>query len=95
MMGQALDDPLPLDRIAQRLGVSSRRLEQIFRDGLGQGPGAAYLELRLHAARRMMADTDHPLQEIALRTGFADRSSFSRAFRRYFGQAPRQARRSG
>ena len=39
----------------------------------------------------MMADTAHPLQEIALRCGFPDPSGFSRAFRRRFGQAPRIA----
>ncbi len=93
LMSQHLDDPLPLALVAEAQGVGLRRLEQVFRDGLGQGPGAAYLELRLQAARRMMADTAHPIQEIALRCGFADRSSFSRAFRRRFGQAPRVARR--
>ena len=92
LMSQNLDEPLPLDRLAAAQGVGLRRLEQLFRDGLKQGPGAAYLELRLQAARRMMADTAHPIQEIALRCGFSDRSSFSRAFRRRFGQAPRSAR---
>lgn len=93
LMGQHLDDPLPLVVVARAQGIGARRLEQVFRAGLGQGPGAAYLELRLQAARRMMADTAHPIQEIALRCGFADRSSFSRAFRRRFGLAPRVARR--
>lgn len=92
LMGQALEDPVPLERIARSLGVGVRRLEQVFRDGLGQGPAAAYLELRLQLARRMMADTAHPLQEIALRSGFTDRTSFSRAYRRRFGMSPRQAR---
>jgi len=92
LMSQHLEDPLPLAAVARAQRIGARRLEQLFRDGLGQGPGAAYLELRLQAARRMMADTRHPIQEIALRCGFADRSSFSRAFRRRFGASPRQAR---
>ena len=92
LMSQHLDEPLSLSAVARAQGIGVRRLEQLFRDGLGQGPGLAYRELRLQAARRMMADTVHPIQEIALRTGFADRSSFSRAFRRRFGVAPRVAR---
>ncbi|MCA2010498.1 GlxA family transcriptional regulator [Cereibacter sphaeroides] len=92
LMSQNLEEPLPLEQVASEQSVGLRRLEQLFRDGLGQGPGAAYLELRLQAARRLMADTAHPIQEIALRCGFPDRSSFSRAFRRQFGQAPRAAR---
>ncbi|WP_370275538.1 GlxA family transcriptional regulator [Salipiger bermudensis] len=92
LMSRHLEEPLSLERIAQDQGVGVRRLEQVFRDGLGQGPGAAYLELRLQGARRMMADTAHPVQEIALRFGFSDQSSFSRAFRRRFGHPPRAMR---
>lgn len=93
MMSQALEEPLGLAQIAQALGVGTRRLEQLFRDGLGHGPATAYLELRLQAARRLVNDTAHDMQEIALRTGFSDRSSFSRAFRRRFGLSPRDLRR--
>ncbi|MFN3954900.1 MAG: GlxA family transcriptional regulator [Pararhodobacter sp.] len=92
MMSARLEEPLALAAIARSQGVSLRRLEQLFRDGLGQGPGAAYLDLRLQAARRLLTDTDHAIQEVALRTGFADRSAFSRAFRRRFGIAPRSQR---
>lgn len=91
-MSARLDDPLDLAALAAGQGIGLRRLEQLFRDGLGQGPGAAYLDLRLQAARRMMTDTAHPVQEVALRCGFADRSAFSRAFRRRFGQPPRSLR---
>lgn len=92
LMGQNLEVPLDLADIAAAQGLGLRRLEQVFRRGLGQGPGAAYLELRLQAARRMMADTRHPIREIALRCGFGDPTSFSRAFRRRFGAAPRGLR---
>jgi transcriptional regulator GlxA family with amidase domain len=92
LMGAHLETPMPLDGIARAQGLSRRRLEQLFREGLGQGPAAAYLDLRLQAARRMVTDTRHALQEIALRCGFADQSSFSRAFRRRFRQPPRALR---
>ncbi len=92
LMSQHLDEPWPLDAIARAQGIGVRRLEQLFQAGLGQGPGAAYLELRLQAARRMLADTTHPVQDVGLRCGFADRSGFSRAFRRRFGEPPRALR---
>jgi len=94
LMGQAIEDPMPLTEIAKEVGVGARRLEQLFRDGLGQGPAAAYREMRLQFARRMLDDSHHPIQEIALRSGFADRSAFSRAYRRRFQVAPRQARKT-
>ena len=92
LMGQHLESPLSLADVAARQGLGLRRLEQVFRQGLGQGPGAAYLELRLQAARRLMADTRHPIREIALRCGFGDPTSFSRAFRKRFGASPRGVR---
>jgi transcriptional regulator GlxA family with amidase domain len=94
-MSAHLESPLPLAAIARTQGLSRRRLEQLFRAGLGHGPGAAYMDLRLQAARRMVVDTRHALQEIALRCGFADQSSFSRAFRRRFGGSPRALRGGG
>jgi len=92
IMSAHLEDPLPLQDIASRQGLGLRRMEQLFRDELGNGPAATYLELRLQAARRMIVDTRHSLQEIALRSGFVDPTSFSRAFRRRFGVPPGQIR---
>lgn len=92
LMSAHLDEPLPLAEVARAQGLGLRRLEQLFRQGLGQGPAAAYLELRLQAARRMVRDTAHPLQQVGLRCGFADQAGFSRAFKRRFGVAPRGLR---
>jgi transcriptional regulator GlxA family with amidase domain len=92
MMNAHLEDILPLDVIARAQGLGLRRMEQLFRQHLGQGPGAAYLDLRLQMARRMITDTPHDLRDIALRCGFVDPTSFSRAFRRRFGVAPSRIR---
>jgi transcriptional regulator GlxA family with amidase domain len=92
MMNAHLEDPLPLDAIARAQGMGLRRMEQLFHHALGQGPGAAYLDLRLQMARRMVTDTRHSLREVALRCGFVDPTGFSRAFRRRFGVPPSQIR---
>ncbi len=88
-----LDAPEPTSAIARTTGLSSRRLEQLFRDNLGLTPAAYALTLRLAAARRMITDTRHPLSEVALRTGFSSPSTLSRAFRAQYGQAPGALRR--
>ncbi|WP_102226112.1 GlxA family transcriptional regulator [Acidimangrovimonas sediminis] len=88
-----LDDPEPMAETARALNLTPRRLEMLFRKELGQPPGAYALNLRLQAARRLVADTAHPLQEVALRTGFTSQSAFSRAFRRRFGLSPSAVRR--
>ena len=92
LMSAHLEEPLPLSEIAAAMGLGMRRMEQLFREGLGQGPANAYLDLRLQAARRMVIDTRHSMREIALRCGFVDPTSFSRAFRRRFGISPNRVR---
>ena len=87
-MERHLDAPQPSATLAAAVHLSPRRLETLFRQSLGQTPGAYALGLRLAAARRMLTDTRHPLAEIALRTGFSSPSTLSRAFRRTFGTAP-------
>jgi transcriptional regulator GlxA family with amidase domain len=87
-----LDAPPRVADLAAAVGLSPRRLETLFQEGLGQPPGAHALDLRLAAARRMLTDTRHPLAEIALRTGFSSPSTLSRAFRRRFGHAPGRLR---
>lgn len=92
MMQASLDDPLPLAFIADRLGTSPRTLQQQFRLRLNTTPQDHYLQLRLAEARRLVTDTDMPLMDVALATGFASQSSFARAFRTAHGQSARDLR---
>jgi transcriptional regulator GlxA family with amidase domain len=93
VMERSLDRPLATAAVARRVGVSVRLLEVLFRRTLGLSPGAYYTGLRLQAARRLVTDTALPMQEIALRTGFASLSSFSRTFRRHTGVSGREMRK--
>ena len=92
LMQTALDDPLPLAEIASALGTSPRTLQQQFRLRLNTTPQDHYLQLRLAEARRLVTDTDLPLMDVALATGFASQSSFARAFRTAHGQSARDLR---
>lgn len=91
-MERRLDRPEAASDIAAAVGLSPRRLEQIFVENLGLTPAAYGLSLRLAAARRMVTDTRHPLAEVALRCGFSSASALSRAFAAKFGQAPSRLR---
>jgi transcriptional regulator GlxA family with amidase domain len=93
-MEARLDTPEPTAHLAAALNLSPRRLETLFRQNLGQTPGAYALQLRLAAARRLVTDTHHPLAEVALRTGFSSPGTLSRAFRQHFGHPPGRLRRS-
>jgi transcriptional regulator GlxA family with amidase domain len=94
VMQQCLDAPVPMSEVARRAGTTRRTLEKLFAARIGESPGRYFLELRLATARRLVLDTGLPLAEVALRTGFASASVFSRAFRRRFGAAPSRLRRA-
>ncbi|WP_189654647.1 helix-turn-helix domain-containing protein [Paracoccus mutanolyticus] len=70
--------------MTRAIRASWRKLDRIFRDELGRetAPGRYYQMLRLSHARELAAATDFDLREIALRSGYADASSLSKAFRR-------------
>lgn len=80
--------------IARGLGISSRRLEGLFRAELGTGPGAYALDLRLAAARTRIETGGEPLAAIARATGFSSAGTLARAFRSRYGQSPSGLRRS-
>lgn len=87
-MEARIDAPEPVAATARAVGLSPRRMEDLFHAALHTTPAAYALSLRLAAARRMITDTRHPLAEVALRTGFSSPSALSRAFSRHFGQPP-------
>jgi transcriptional regulator GlxA family with amidase domain len=92
-MEARIEAPEPTAATARAVGLTARRLEGLFRAELGMGPGAYGRDLRLQAARRLVIDTRHPLQVVALRTGFASQAALSRAFRQRFGASPSALRR--
>ncbi|UVV69353.1 GlxA family transcriptional regulator [Brucella anthropi] len=92
IMETHIDRPIPVSSIARRLGLSTRSLELLFANVIGQSPGNYYLSLRLKAARRLILDTHLSMADTAEQTGFSSISSLSRAFKRHFGQSPSKLR---
>jgi len=88
IMESSLDEPIAVTSVANKLNISSRRLENLFQLHLQTTPGAYYLNLRLLRARKYVTDTLLPMQEIAIRTGFNSLSSFSRSFKKSYHNSP-------
>ncbi|WP_299295634.1 helix-turn-helix domain-containing protein [uncultured Tateyamaria sp.] len=94
LMEAHLDQPLPLTQIAASLDISPRMLQLNFKRALNTTPKSHYLSLRLAEARRLLTQTNIPIQDVALETGFAAVSSLSRACRKTYGNAPSTLRRT-
>ncbi len=93
LMEDALEDPPGIRRLADRVGISVRQVERLFREQMGTSPKAFYLDLRLARARTLLRQTVAPVIEIALDCGFGSASHLSHAYKRAFGIAPTDERR--
>lgn len=91
---QALSEGVPsINDIARQLGMSSRTLQRRLSD-----EGLVYQELvddtRRDLAVRLLKKNEYSLAEIAFLTGYAEQSTFTRAFKRWHGQTPTGFRRA-
>ena len=80
-----------LEGVARELGISERSLQRRLSE-LGYTFNALADEVREATARLYLEQPDIALAEIAYLLGFADQSTFNRAFKRWTGVTPKQAR---
>lgn len=85
-------DPLRLEQLAKLARLSTRQLNRLFQNKLGQTTMGYYRELRLERAQNLLRNSALSLTEVALATGFASSSHFSRAYTAEFGEAPSRYR---
>jgi transcriptional regulator GlxA family with amidase domain len=88
-----LASPLPVQELAQVAHLSPRQFSRAFSSETGQSPAKAIEQLRVEAARLMVEQSRHTIEEIAAETGFSDTERMRRAFLRHFGQPPQALRR--
>lgn len=83
-----------LESIGKRLAMSPRTLQRRLRD-----KGVVFNDvldaMRFQAAKSYLAQGDVAGAEVAYLLGFAEQSSFNRAFKRWSGQTPSEYRRRG
>ncbi len=83
-----LEQPLPLEAVAEAVAVSQSHLRNTFRQQTGVGLGSYIRRLRLHRACVLLDTTSASVKEVAERCGFAEASIFSRTFSRVLGLSP-------
>lgn len=83
-----------LHQAARALGLSDRTLKRRLQDE-GLSYRALLAEVRGRQANQLLADSTLSLTQIAERMGFSDLSSFSQAYKRWFGVAPSVGRVDG
>ncbi len=83
----ALPELVGVEHVARRLGMSRRTLARRLQD---ENTGFREIQdrARRQLAERLICDPAVPLSEIAWQVGYSSKTSFHRAFLRWFGAAP-------
>lgn len=87
-----LDGDLSLTALSAKAGLSPFHLQRLFRAVVGESPKQYTDRLRLERAAFRMLIHESTLMDIALDCGFRNHETFTRAFRRRYGHAPRTYR---
>ena len=88
----ALDED-DVEALAGRVGVGGRHLRRLFSEHVGASPLAVAQTRRVHVAKQLIHETDMPMSEIALASGFWSVRRFNETFARLFGRPPSTLRR--
>lgn len=94
LMEAHIEEPIGQEDLACHVGLTRRQLERLFRKYVGLPPAHYYLELRLRRARHLLLQSDMPILELALATGFVSASHFAKCYRDLYGKSPREERRN-
>jgi len=92
LMEKNIENPIHISEIGARLGTSTRQLERLYSRYFQMPPSRYYMFLRLREARSLLAQTDIPVIEVALCTGFKNASHFSRCYRQAYKKPPGEQR---
>ncbi|MBC7604075.1 MAG: helix-turn-helix domain-containing protein [Ramlibacter sp.] len=93
---EAWGDKAPtVEQLAVKMGVSDRHVRRIFETQFGVSPVQYLQTRRLLTAKQLLADTDLPITQVALISGFSSVRRFNAAFVEHYGLNPTQLRREG
>ncbi|HUY46567.1 MAG TPA: AlkA N-terminal domain-containing protein [Streptosporangiaceae bacterium] len=85
-------DSRGISGLAARLAVTQRHLHRLLVAELGTGPLALARTARLQTARRLLAETDMPITDIAFASGFSSVRQFNATVLESSGAAPSELR---
>jgi AraC family transcriptional regulator of adaptative response / DNA-3-methyladenine glycosylase II len=84
-----------LSLLAERLGISDRYLRQLFKKHIGVSPKAYALYQQCLFAKQLLHQTNLPITQIALASGFASVRRFNDCFQSQLKLTPTKMRKSG
>lgn len=87
-INQHWQHPLTLDSVAENFSMNSSYFSRWFKNIMGISFLNYLTQLRLNRSLNLLLDTDMHIIEIALECGFNDYKTYSRLFKKNFGETP-------
>lgn len=85
-----IENHTDLEALAERLGVSYSRFRFAFKEQTGFSPRTFEIMIKLNRSRDMLLREHRSVTETAHALGYSSVYYFSRAFKKQFGQSPKQ-----
>ena len=92
LIGEGALDTAGVDALAARLGMGERQLRRLFVKHLGASPRAVAHTRRVLHAKKLIDETQLPMSQVALATGFTSIRRFNAAIRATYATTPRALR---
>ncbi|MGP4003582.1 GlxA family transcriptional regulator [Streptomyces sp. 8N706] len=89
-----LDRPIRLRELAEQESMSLRTFTRRFREEVGLSPGQWLVQQRVERARRLLEDTDLPVDRVARDAGFGTAASLRQHLQAALGTSPTAYRRT-
>ena len=84
--------PLTLETVAKEVHLNPAYFSTIFKQATGSSFKEYLNMVRIEESKRLLANTEYSLIDIAVATGFEDQSYFSKVFKKFTGLTPKQYR---
>jgi len=88
LMESNIFSAINLSAISDQLGISTSRLNEIFKTYTSMTPYQYYIHIKIHRAESLLEQEDLPVKEVAYKMGFDDQYYFSRLFKNKTGVSP-------
>lgn len=86
-------EPLTNKELAAFMGVSEKYFISFFHSHIGKSPKQYLIDCRMKYSLILLKDSRNTITDIAMRLNFTDQYSFSKAFKKYFGESPSSFRK--
>ncbi len=94
LLQQSTDPQISLSQIAARMNLHPVTVSKLIKQDTGRNFVDHLIDYRMRMGKKMLLETNKPVFEIALDIGYSDFRYFSKVFKKTFGEAPQEYRKT-